>query len=81
MGRLVALPARGEVFADARGGGRVLRASWHHEEGVVVLSLWRDDVCTGTVRLAAEDVPALLAALAGGLAEQYERPHGTRLSS
>lgn len=71
MGRLVALPARGEVFADARGGGRVLRASWHHDDGVVVLSLWRDDVCTGTVRLAADDVPALVAALTSGLADGY----------
>ncbi|WP_324651832.1 hypothetical protein [Georgenia sp. H159] len=71
MGRIVALPARGEVFADSRGGGRVLRASWHHEDGVVVLSLWRDQVCTGTVRVAADDVPALIAALTDGLAQGY----------
>jgi hypothetical protein len=71
MGRIVALPARGEVVADARGGGRALRVSWHHDDGVAVLSLWRDDVCTGTVRVAAEDVPALAAALTEGLAHGY----------
>ncbi len=72
MGRIVALPARGEVFADARGGDRWLRVSWHHENGVVVLSLWRGPVCTGTVRVAADDVPALVGALTGGLAQGYE---------
>ena len=71
MGRIVALPARGEVVADARGGGRALRVSWHHEDGVVVLSLWHDDLCTGTVRVAAEDVPAVVAALTDGLAAGY----------
>lgn len=71
MGRLVALPARGEVFADARGGGRAVRVSWHHDGGVVVLSLWRGTECTGTARVAAEDVPDLIAALSRGLAEGY----------
>lgn len=74
MGRIVALPARGEVLADARGGDRRLRVSWHHEDGVVVLSVWRGDVCTSTVRVAAEDVPALVSALTQGLANGYESP-------
>ena len=34
---------RGRVFLDARGGDRALRVSWHHEAGVVVLSLWRGE--------------------------------------
>ena len=72
MGRLVAMPARGEVFADARGEDRAIRVSWHHEGGVVVLSLWRGVMCTGTVRVAAEDVPDLVATLTQGLAEGYE---------
>lgn len=76
MGRLVALPARGEVFVDARGEGRSLRVSWHHEDGVVVLSLWRYHVCTGTMRLAPEDVPHLVATLTEGLARGYG-PAGT----
>jgi hypothetical protein len=71
MARIVALPTRGEVFVDARGGARAMRVSWHHDDGVVVLSLWRDDTCVGTFRVATEDVPALVGALVGGLAQGY----------
>ncbi|MEE6281810.1 hypothetical protein [Georgenia sunbinii] len=73
MGQVVALPARGEVFADARGEGRAVRVSWHHDNGVAVLSLWRGAVCTGTLQVAAADVPALVASLTTGLAEGYRR--------
>jgi hypothetical protein len=72
MARILALPSRGEVFVDARGEGRALRVSWHHEDSVVVLSLWRDDTCAGTFRVAAQDVPALIDALVGGLATGYK---------
>jgi len=41
--------------------------SWHSEDGFVVLSLWDGPRCTGTVRLATEDVPALVEALQLGL--------------
>lgn len=75
MGRILALPARGDVFVDARGDRRALRVSWHHEEEVVVLSLWRDDTCAGTFRLAKDDVPAFIAALTNGLAEGYQGGH------
>ncbi|HSE10453.1 MAG TPA: hypothetical protein VLB29_17460 [Nocardioidaceae bacterium] len=66
------LPATGEVFLDARGDGRSLRATWHAEAGVVVLSLWRGSVCSGTFRLAVEDVPALVELLRFGLEEAYD---------
>ncbi len=69
MARTVALPVRGEVFLDARDGGRALRLSWHHEGELVVLSLWRGNKCTGTFQLMADDVPAFVRALADGLAE------------
>lgn len=72
MGQVVALPARGVVVADARGEGRAVRVSWHHENGVAVLSLWRGAVCTGTLQVAASDVPALVASLTAGLAEGYQ---------
>ena len=67
MGQVRPIPTLGGVFRDTRGGGRALRVSWHVEDGLVVLSLWDGPRCTGTVRLAAEDVPALLDALALGL--------------
>lgn len=61
------LPRAGEVFLDARSDRRALRVAWHTDAEVVVLSLWRDNVCAGTFRLPAEDVPALIAALQKGL--------------
>lgn len=58
-------PRIGSVHPDVRGEDRALRVSWHADApgGVVVLSIWRDNVCTGTVRLAPEDVPELVATL------------------
>ena len=49
-----------------------MRATWHQEQQVVVLSLWRDNVCAGTVRLAADEVPDLIALLRHGLDEAYD---------
>ncbi len=54
------LPETGSIFLDARGGDRALRVSWHHESGLVVLSLWRDNVCAGSFRLAVDEVPDLI---------------------
>ena len=65
------LPHRRDILLDQRGEGRALRVTWHHEASVVVVSVWRQDRCTGTVRLAAEDVPALVAILTDGLADGY----------
>ncbi len=58
------LPEAGSIFLDARGGDRALRVSWHHESGLVVLSLWRDNVCAGSFRLAIDEVPDLIDAAA-----------------
>lgn len=66
------LPATGEVFLDARGSGRVLRASWHTDAGVVVLSLWREGTCAGSFRLEIEDVPALIGLLRRALDDAYD---------
>ncbi|RJK94816.1 hypothetical protein [Vallicoccus soli] len=61
-------PRRGTVLLDQRGGDRALRVSWHDEDDLVVLSVWRGERCTATFRLAAADVPALVDALVAGLA-------------
>jgi hypothetical protein len=66
------LPATGEVFLDARGGERALRVTWHREAGVVVLSLWRGRTCSGTFRLAIEDVPTLVELLRSSLDDAYD---------
>lgn len=60
------LPSTGSVFFDARGGGRALRVSIHPTaatSGLVVLSLWRDNVCVGSFRLAADEVDELIRSL------------------
>jgi len=48
-----------------------MRVTWHQEAQVVVLSLWRDNVCAGTFRLPADDVPDLITLLRQGLDEAY----------
>jgi hypothetical protein len=62
------LTTTGSVFVDSRGGDRALRVTWHPEAHLVVISLWRENVCAGSFRVRADDVPALIAALATGLA-------------
>jgi len=67
------LPETGSIFLDARGGDdRALRVSWHHERGIVVLSLWRENVCAGSFRMAIDDVPDMIATLRAGLDTAYD---------
>jgi hypothetical protein len=66
LGTTPALPTQGEVFDDVRGQGRTLRVSWHGDDGVVVLSMWRQSECTGSFRLPVSDLPDLLRALTDG---------------
>ena len=54
------LPRTGSIFFDARGADRAMRVSWHEEADLVVVSLWRENVCSGSFRLPAEDVPDLI---------------------
>jgi len=66
VGELVDLGApRSRWFEDAR--GRSLKASWHPEAGLVVISLWESDRCIGTFRLPVSDAPALMVLLAGAV--------------
>jgi hypothetical protein len=62
------LPSRSQLFADARGGDRWMRVTWHEEAGLVVLSLWRQSTCVGTVRLDRSQVAALVSTLVDDLA-------------
>ena len=66
------LPATGEIFLDARGADRALRVSWHYDSDLVVLSLWRENVCTGSFRLTVDEVPELIAMLRSGLDRMYD---------
>jgi hypothetical protein len=65
------LPRAGEIYLDARSPSRALRVSWHEEAGVVVLSLWRANVCVSTFQLPVEEVPDLVDVLRAGLDASY----------
>ena len=65
------LPRTGEVYLDTRAEDRALRVSWHDEAGVVVLSLWRGNLCVGSFQLAVQDVPDLVDVLRAGLDASY----------
>lgn len=65
------LPTTGSIYFDARGGDRALRVSWHHDADLVVVSLWRDNVCSGSFRLAVDEVPDLIEMLRRGLDASY----------
>lgn len=72
------LPETGSIHLDARGGDRALRVSWHHESGLVVLSLWRENLCTGSFRLPVEEVPDLIEMLRAGLDQAYDESRRRR---
>jgi hypothetical protein len=69
------LPTRRDVFIDQRGAG--LRATWHPEQDVVVLSVWHDDRCVGTFRMPIQDVPRLSGLLAATLGDWVTQVSGT----
>ena len=73
-GQVLAFPASGEIIPDQRGDGRWMRVTWHSEADVVVLSLWRETGCVGTMRLDRSQVPSLVAALVDGLADAPAAP-------
>ena len=72
MTAVAPLPAEAEIFLDARGDARSLRVRWHHENGLVVLSLWRAGECTGSFRLQVDEVPLLIETLRAGLDAAYD---------
>lgn len=67
-------PARARWAWDARGPNRAVRVSTHAEAGLLNLSMWRDDICVGTARLAPEEAAGLIAGMSGGLAELARQP-------
>jgi hypothetical protein len=61
---------RHRVFIeDARHNGSYLRATWHPDRRVFVLSTWNGDVCTGAVQLPAAEAAELVGLVADGLGE------------
>ncbi len=71
---VIALPKPGRWVWDARDRTRALRVSTHPDQGLVNLSVWRDDVCVGTVKLRPDEVSGLVSALSDGLAQLAAPP-------
>ena len=74
MTNVVRLPVRSRWAWDSRGTNRAVRVSTHDRENVVNLSVWRDDICVGTVRLLPDEVANLVTGLTEGLAEMARPP-------
>jgi len=70
---VVRLPVHGRWAWDARGDSRAVRVSTHTRENVVNLSVWRDEICVGTVRLRPAEAASLVEGLSDGLAELADR--------
>ena len=70
-------PFRAHWAWDARSHDRAVRVSPHPRENVVNLSVWREDLCVGTVRLRPAEAAALIAGLVDGLAALARRPADT----
>jgi hypothetical protein len=73
MGDVIDLPSpRSRWFADSR--GRSLKATWHIEADIIVLSLWESDRCIGTFQLTAADAPQLMVLLADAVKAWAAQP-------
>jgi hypothetical protein len=48
--------------------GAAFRATWHLNQGLVNLTVWRDDRCTEAFQLSVEEASRLVTYLVGGLA-------------
>ena len=71
MGGVDRLPRR-DHFTDQRGHG--LRATWHPDQGLVILSIWEGERCIGTFRLGQADVPRFASFLVEALGDAAGRP-------
>jgi hypothetical protein len=66
------VPHHGDIVVGRDVRGRVLRIGVHPGQNRVVLSIWQDDVCLATVRLAGADLAAVLCSLSGALVDLDE---------
>jgi hypothetical protein len=74
------IPSRGDVVLGRDRAGRSLRVSAHPELGRVVLSIWQEDTCIGTFRLAPGDVPDVVRMLSAAAVDAGQEEHGAAAS-
>lgn len=62
------LPLVGGVYDDVRGDGHALRVTYHPDEDLCVISIWRSGNCAATFRVRRAELPDLISGLARCLA-------------
>jgi hypothetical protein len=72
--RVTPLPWRGSVQPDIRDEGRALRIAPHPYQGLVSLSLWRDNACIATHQMSPAEVSGLISLLGDALSVLLEPP-------
>jgi hypothetical protein len=66
---------RRRVFIeDARRDGSYLRTTWHADRKAFVVSTWRNEVCTGAVRVPVAAAGELARVLIDGLTDAVTTP-------
>ncbi len=71
--QVVPSPRSSRVLRARDRPGRAVRVTAHPELGRVVISTWQGDRCVSTVRLAPQDVPDLVSALAAAAIDAAPR--------
>jgi hypothetical protein len=61
------------LIEDQRGNGGFLRVTWHPDRKVLLVSHWRNDLCTATTIVGISDIPKLVSLLAAALADAATR--------
>ena len=65
------------LIEDTRHDGSYLRTTWHAERRAFVVSIWRDEVCTGAVRVPVAGAGELARLLIDGLTHAATSPAPT----
>jgi hypothetical protein len=66
---VVPLPPTGRWAEDQRGAGRAVRVSAHAEARLLTVSLWKNEVCVGSVQLLPIGVAGLITGLTESLVQ------------
>ena len=57
------LPVTGGLYEDIRHDGHALRVSYHSDQQLCVVSIWRGDRCAAAVRLDRNEIPGVITGL------------------
>jgi hypothetical protein len=64
------------LIHDQRRSGGFLRATWHPERKMLVISHWRNDICIASTAVGISDIPKLVSLLVAALADAATRQDG-----